>query len=69
MSLQQWSKYYRIWINHSIFYSFSANISMVFHQAYAIRILNYGVDELGTLTFITLAFLALGDLLSPILLH
>ncbi|MEM0153273.1 MAG: MFS transporter [Ignisphaera sp.] len=69
MSLQQWSKYYRIWINHSIFYSFSANISMVFHQAYAIRILNYGVDELGTLTFINLAFLALGNLLSPILLQ
>lgn len=69
MNLQQWSKYYRIWINHSIFYSFSANISMIFHQAYAIRILNYGVDELGTLTFINLAFLALGNLLSPILLY
>ncbi len=42
---------------------------MVFNQAYAIRVLNYSVDELGTLTFINLAFLAAGNLLSPTLLH
>ncbi|MCS7111458.1 MAG: permease [Ignisphaera sp.] len=69
MSSHQWNRYYRIWVNHSIFYSFSSNISMVFHQAYAIRILGYSVDELGTLTFINLAFFALGNLVSPALLY
>jgi MFS family permease len=69
MSSTQWSKYYRIWVNHSIFYSFSATISTIFYQAFAIRILGYDVNELGSLTFINLASLALGNLLSPVFLY
>uniref|UniRef100_A0A7C5XHN6 Permease n=1 Tax=Ignisphaera aggregans TaxID=334771 RepID=A0A7C5XHN6_9CREN len=69
MNSIEWSKYYRVWVNHSIFYSFSATISTIFHQAYAIRILGYDVNELGSLTFINLAFLALGNLISPVFLY
>ncbi|ADM28589.1 permease of the major facilitator superfamily protein [Ignisphaera aggregans DSM 17230] len=56
------------WIFHSIFYNFSVIIASVFYQAYAIRVLNYSIDELGTLTFINIAMIALGNFIGlPIL--
>ncbi len=57
------------WIFHSVFYNFSVIIASVFYQAYAIRILNYGVDELGTLTFINIAMIALGNFVGLPLLY
>ncbi len=59
----------RRWIFHSIFYNFSVVIASVFYQAYAIRILNYSIDELGTLTFINIAMIALGNFIGLPLLY
>lgn len=69
MSSPSWTRYYRMWIGYLMSYSFSANISTIFIQAYAIRVLDYGVSELGTLTFVNLASLSLGNMLSPIILY
>lgn len=54
-------KYIRIWILHSIFYSFSFTLTTTIYQAYAIRVLRFDVNELGNAVFITLAAVALGN--------
>jgi len=59
----------RRWIAHSFFYSFSTSLSTVFYQAYAIRALNYNIEELGTLTFINISALSLGGFVGLLLVY
>jgi len=55
----------RRWMAHSALYSFSVTISTVFYQTYAIRILGFDVVDLGNLTLLNLAAIALGNLVGP----
>ncbi|WP_276814571.1 MFS transporter [Desulfurococcus amylolyticus] len=50
------------WIYHSILYSLAVTLPSIFYQAYAIRALGFTVDEVGSLTFINISAIALGNL-------
>jgi len=65
----EWNKCYKIWVIHSILYSFSTSISMTYYQAYAIKILGFGVNEIGNITFLNLAAISLGNAIGVMLLN
>ena len=62
-------RYYRIWLFHSILYSFSTTISMTYYQAYAIKVLGFDVDSVGNITFLNLAMTSLGNVMGPLLVN
>lgn len=62
-------KYYKTWLLYSVFYSFSTTMSTVFYQSYAIRVLNFEVEDLGNVTSLNIAMIALGNFNGLYLLH
>uniref|UniRef100_A0A7C4BDG2 MFS transporter n=1 Tax=Ignisphaera aggregans TaxID=334771 RepID=A0A7C4BDG2_9CREN len=64
-----WGTYYRIWVTHSILYSFSTSISITYYQAYAIKVLGFSVNEIGVTTFLNLAAISLGNAIGVVLLN
>lgn len=63
------TKYYKTWLLYSAFYSFSTTMSTVFYQSYAIRVLNFEVEDLGNVTSLNIAMIALGNFNGLYLLH
>ncbi|MEM1532608.1 MAG: MFS transporter [Desulfurococcaceae archaeon] len=63
------TKYYKVWLLYSAFYSFSTTMSTVFYQSYAIRVLNFEVEDLGNVTSLNIAMIALGNFNGLYLLH
>lgn len=59
----------RRWTLHSFFYSLAITASTTFYQAYAIRILKYNVDEVGSLTFVNISAIALGNFIGLLLVY
>lgn len=64
MSSDYKRRYISIWIYHSVYYSFTFNMASTLYQAYAIRVLGYDVNELGDAVFLSLAAIALGNILA-----
>jgi MFS family permease len=64
-----WTKYYRIWVGHSILYSFSTSIALTYYQAYAIKILGFDINEIGTITFLNLIAISLGNMIGVVLVN
>jgi len=57
------------WIIHSFFYSLATSLPGSLYQAYAIRVLGYGIDDVGSLTFINIMAIALGNLAGLIIVY
>jgi len=63
------SRWLKRWFIHSFFYWLSTTLSTAFHQAYAIRVLGYGVEDLGVLSFINILGVAVGSFAGLILVY
>ncbi len=63
------AKYYKVWLLYSAFYSFSITMSTIFYQSYAIKVLNFEVEDLGNVTSLSIAMIALGNFNGLYLLH
>ncbi|MEL9940023.1 MAG: MFS transporter [Ignisphaera sp.] len=66
---REWIKYYRIWVVHSIFYSFSTTISITYYQPYAIKVLGFDTNSLGNITLFNLLMVSLGNVLGSYIVN
>lgn len=65
----EWIKYYKIWVIHSILYSFSTTISVTYYQPYAIKILGFDANSLGNITLLNLLMVSLGNFLGSYIVN
>lgn len=59
----------RIWLLHSFFYGLSTTIPVTFYQAYAIRVLGFDVESVGTLTFINIFSISIGNFFGLLIVY
>ncbi|MEM0026889.1 MAG: MFS transporter [Ignisphaera sp.] len=66
---RKWIKFYKIWVIHSIFYSFSTTISITYYQPYAIKTLGFNANRLGNITLLNLLMVSLGNVLGSYIVN